>query len=93
MALLYQNSPGARLRSTLSGYLVFGTMISLVSLAFVGRLGYDELWLSLVLLPGVLVGFRISTRTLAFFDQKRIRAAVLVISAISGLVVILRALL
>ncbi len=93
MALLYQNSPGARLRSTLSGYLIFGTIISLLSLAFIGRFSYDELRLSFVLLPGVLIGFLFSTRALVFLDQKHTRAAVLVISAVSGLVVILRALL
>ena len=93
IALLYQNVPGARLRSTLSGYFALGTTISLLALAAVGRFGRDEFWSALALLPGVLIGFVLSTRTRQLFDQGYTRAAVLTVSAVSGAIVILRALL
>jgi hypothetical protein len=93
IALLYQNAPGARLRSTLSGYFTLGTIMSLLVLAAVGRFGRHEFWSALALLPGVLIGFVLSTRTLPFLDRGYTRAAVLTVSAVSGAIVILRALL
>jgi len=93
IALLYQNAPGARLRSTLSGYFALGTTISLLALAAVARFGRDELWSALALLPGVLIGFVLSTRTLPLLDRGYTRAAVLTVSAVSGAIVILRELL
>jgi len=93
IALLYQNAPGARLRSTLSGYCALGTTLSLLALAAVGRFGRHEFWSALALLPGVLIGFVLSTRTRQLFDRGYTRAAVLTISAVSGACVILRALL
>jgi uncharacterized membrane protein YfcA len=93
IALLYQNAPGARLRSTLSGYFALGTTISLLALAAVARFGRHEFWSALVLLPGVLIGFVLSTRTLPLLDRGYTRAAVLTISAVSGAIVILRELL
>jgi uncharacterized membrane protein YfcA len=93
IALLYQNAPGARLRSTLSGYFALGTTISLLALSAVGRFGRHEFWSALALLPGVLIGFILSARTRQLFDRGYTRAAVLTISAVSGAVVILRGLL
>jgi uncharacterized membrane protein YfcA len=93
IALLYQNAPGARLRATLSGYFVLGTMMSLLALAAVGRFGRDEFWSALALLPGVLIGFALSARTRQLLDRGYTRAAVLTVSAVSGAIVILRALL
>ncbi len=93
MALLYQNAPGARLRSTLSGYFALGTIMSLLALVAVGRFGRDEFWSALVLLPGVAIGFILSARTRQLFDRGYTRAAVLTISAVSGAMVILRELL
>jgi uncharacterized membrane protein YfcA len=88
--LLYQGAPGARLRSTMSAFFVVGTIISIAALAVVGRFGLTELLSSLVLLPGVVVGFVLSKRTLAFLDRGYTRTAVLAVSAIAGLALILR---
>jgi len=93
IALLYQNAPGARLRATLSGYFALGTTMSLLALAAVGRFGRDEFWSALALLPGVLIGFALSARTRQLLDRGYTRAAVLTVSAVSGAIVILRALL
>jgi hypothetical protein len=93
IALVYQHAPGARLRSTLSGFFVLGTIISLVALVAVGRFGRYELWSALTFLPGILIGFLLSARTLSLLDRGYTRAAVLTLSAVSGAIVILRALL
>ena len=93
IALLYQHAPGARLRSTLSGFFVPGTIMSLVALVAVRRFGRYELWSALTFLPGVLIGFLLSARTLSLLDRGYTRAAILTLSAASGAIVILRELL
>ena len=93
IALVYQHAPGARLRSTLSGFFVPGTIMSLVALVAVRRFGRYELWSALTFLPGVLIGFLLSARTLPLLDRGYTRAAILTVSAVSSVIVILRALL
>jgi uncharacterized membrane protein YfcA len=93
IALVYQHAPGARLRSTISGFFVLGTIMSLLALVAVGRFGRYEFWSALTFLPGVLIGFLLSARTLSLLDRGYTRAAVLTLSAVSGAIVILRALL
>jgi uncharacterized membrane protein YfcA len=93
IALLYQNAPGARLRSTISGFFVLGTIISLLALVAVGHFGRYEFWSALALLPGVLIGFMLSARTLPLLDRGYTRAAILAVSAVSGAIVLLRQLL
>jgi uncharacterized membrane protein YfcA len=93
IALLYQNAPGARLRATISGFFVLGTIMSLAALVAVGRFGRYELWSALAFLPGVLIGFILSARTLPLLDRGYTRAAILAASAVSGAIVILRELL
>ncbi len=94
MALLYQDAAGARLRSTLSGYFMVGAIMSLVALALVGRFGVTELRLGVLLLPGVIVGFVLSSHVAAVADRaSATRVLVLTVSAAAGVAVILRQLL
>lgn len=90
MALVYQREKGPRLRGTLSGIFVFGTIISLISLVFIGRFGLKEIQVALVMFPGVILGFFLSSRTAKILDRGFIRPAVLVASSISGIIVIIR---
>jgi uncharacterized membrane protein YfcA len=93
MALVYQKQKGPTIRGTLSGIFIFGTIISLIALAFIGRFGLREIQATAVLMPGVVLGFLLSNRSTKILDRGFIRPAVLITSAISGVVVILRALL
>jgi uncharacterized membrane protein YfcA len=90
LALVYQGEAGARLRGTLSAYFVISSSISLLVLRLAGRFGSDELRLALALLPGVLIGFAASTRVAPLVDRGYTRPAVLTLSALAGVVVILR---
>jgi len=92
MAIVYQHQEGPRLRGSLSSIFIFGTIISLTSLILAHRFGLRELQLALVLLPGTLLGFIMSRKTARFLDRGFIRPAVLIASALSGLIVILRVL-
>lgn len=88
MALLYHRESGARIRGTLSAYFFVGVVLSLTGLRIVGRFGWTEVVLALSLIPGALVGFLVSRRVASTLDRGYIRTAVLVVSAASGLLVL-----
>lgn len=89
MALVYQDRPGSRLRGTLSSYFIFSSGLSLLVLMVMGNFGIDKVEMSLLLLPGTLVGFVVSNRTLSLLDRGYTRAAVLTLSALAALAAIL----
>jgi len=93
VAVLYQNEPGNRVRSTLAGYFLIGAVMSLSALAYADRLGRTEATLSLGLLPGIVIGFLSSRKTAAWLDRGRTRTAVLLVAAVAGVASILRGLL
>jgi uncharacterized membrane protein YfcA len=93
MAMVYQEDKGALVRGTLSVFFAVGVILSLSGLAVVGRVGSWELTHALALIPGVIVGFIVSHRTASLLDRGYTRAAILGVSALSGIVVILRELL
>jgi uncharacterized membrane protein YfcA len=90
IALVYQDERGPRLRATLSGYFVLGTIISLIGLATVGGYGVAELKATAVLLPAVLAGYLLSAPLLPFIDRGYTRIAILLVSTASSVVVLVR---
>lgn len=88
VALLYQHEGGPRMRSTLSAYFTIGALMSIAALALVGRFGRYELGATLVLIPGIVVGFLVSSRTAHWLDRGRTRLAVLWVSGASGVLLI-----
>jgi uncharacterized membrane protein YfcA len=90
IALVYQDASGPRLRATLAGYFVLGSILSLFALAWVGRFGARELGLSLALAPGALLGFWLSGPLLRIVDRGRTRGLVLGVSTLAGLAAILQ---
>ena len=90
MALLYQKQKGPCLRGNLSSIFIFGTTISLASLAIIGRFRMHELQMTCVLIPGVILGFVLSSRTMKILDKGFIRPVVLIASAASGILVVLK---
>jgi uncharacterized membrane protein YfcA len=92
MALLYQNEEGPRIRATISAIFTVGGFITLAGLWWAGRFTVVELLLGLLLMPGVIIGFAISGYTTAIADRVELKPAILIISAISALAVIYKAL-
>ena len=93
VALVYQRETGLRLRGTLAAYFVVGTVLSLIALAWAGRFGTEEIRLSVLLIPGTVLGFVMSRRAAAYLDSGRTRAAVLTVSALAAVSVIVTVLL
>jgi uncharacterized membrane protein YfcA len=93
MALVYQHERGPSARGTMSAIFIAGTVISVIGLWWAGRFGLVELTLGLILMPAVYVGFVLSRHTAARLDAHHTRPAILAVSALSALVILVRALL
>lgn len=90
LALLYQDASGARIRSTISGFFVIGTIVSLAALWTIGRFGVGELRLALVMLPGMLAGLALSRHIAPYVDRGHTRPAVLTVVALTGVAIVVR---
>lgn len=93
MALVYQNEEGPRVRGTMSAIFIVGTVVSIAGLWLAGRFGMVELLLGLVMMPGILLGFALSHYAARRIDGAHVRPAILAVSAASGVMILLRALL
>jgi hypothetical protein len=89
-ALIYQHSAGDRLRGTLGGYFVIGTVMSLTAIAAIGRFGIAELRWGVALVPGTLLGFAVSSRLIPWLDRGYTRPAVLAVAAAAGVAAVVR---
>ena len=88
MALVYQNAGAAQLRSTLAGFFVLGTTISVVALWGIGRFGVEEAWLALLLCPAMAGGFFLAGPLRRRVSDRAIRPLVLGLSLVAAAVVL-----
>jgi uncharacterized protein len=88
LALVYQRAHGLTLRGTMALYFLVGSVLSLVALALLGRLGGHELAESAELVPFMLAGLAGSRPAARVLDRGRTRQAVLVVSALSAIALI-----
>jgi uncharacterized membrane protein YfcA len=84
IALVYADASGARVRRNLSAFFVVAAAVSLLALAASGHFGAHELRPSLLLLPGVVLGFLASARLRHLVDRGHTRVAILWLSALAG---------
>ena len=92
IAILYADVDGQRLRSTLAGFMMAGTLLSVVVLALFGEYGTEEIELGLQLAPGVVVGFAVSGYVAPLLDRGYIRPVVIAVSIVSSVTVLLKSL-
>jgi uncharacterized protein len=90
IALVLQHEAPDRLRATLCAFFAVGGAISVLALAAAGLMGAARIGLALELLPGAVLGFAVAPLFAGRLDQKRARAAVLIISALAALALLLR---
>lgn len=90
IALVYQNVPGTRLRTNLSIFFLFSTSLSILQLIPVGKMTLEQVWLSLNLMPGVVLGFVLSSYLVKYLPARWTRRAVLGVAALSALLIILQ---
>lgn len=90
ISLVFQNEKLKQTRAILGAFFVVGYAIAVVSLAFVGHFGFQEVVLGLGLLPGVVIGYFAAPIISLFINQALLRAAILIVSSISGILMLFR---
>lgn len=90
LAMLYVDQKGGRIRGTLSGIFVAGTLMSVTALAVAGRFGLQEIKLTGMLLPGIAVGYLLSRHAATWADNGFIRPAIIVVSSLAAILSIVR---
>lgn len=93
LAVVYQRRPGPELRSTLALSYLAGLLLGLAALGVVGRVHLWHLVLALAMVPGMFLGLWLAARLAGWLDQRWLRPVVLGFAGISGLVIVVRALL
>jgi uncharacterized protein len=93
LAVVYQRRPGPELRSTLALSYLAGLLLGLAALGAVGRVHLWHLVLALAMVPGMFLGLWLAVRLVRWLDQRWLRPVVLGFAGISGLVIVVRALL
>jgi len=84
LALLYQEAAGPRVRGTIGGYFVLGSVISLAALAGAGQVTSESLARKAALAPFLLIGFALSGPARRVLDNGWTRRAVLSVAAASA---------
>lgn len=80
------------MRGTLAGFFLVGTFLSLSALAVAGEFGVEEIRLSLLVVPGIILGYLASGAGARRLDAGHTRPAVLTVSAVSAVLVLVDAL-
>ncbi|MDZ4264153.1 MAG: sulfite exporter TauE/SafE family protein [Mycobacterium sp.] len=93
MALVWQRNSGARLRGTMSGFFLIGSLLSLVVLAVTGAVTVHTLWGFAVLIPAAVAGYLLSHLLNRHLDQRRLRWLAITVSAAGAVLLIGRELL
>ena len=93
VALLYQQAEGKVLRSTMGVYFLVGNLVSVGVLALAGEIGSREVLRALTLVPFVVAGFLLSGPLRRQVEGAGLRLAVLLLSAGSAVVLLVRTLL
>lgn len=81
MALVWQNSSGPRLRGTMSGFFLVGSVLSIAVLAITGGVHADTFRTCALLIPAMLAGYLLSRRVNGLLNPKRQRWTAIVMSA------------
>ena len=84
MALIYQHSSGAEIRSSLGVYFVFGAAWSLIALAIFGVVGWSDFLLAINLIPPLVLGFVASGWVVTHINKAHVRRIVLLFCVLSS---------
>lgn len=90
MALAYQDAPARTLRSTLAVVFVAATILTMATLAGTGHLSAPDWRIGLLLAPGGAIGYLAARNLADRVDGARLRSGVLVLSATSAILALVR---
>lgn len=90
MALVWQRNTGARLRGTMSGFFLVGSVMSIAALAATGAIHTRTMWGFAVLVPAAIAGYLLSRPMNKFLDPHRLRWLAIGVSTVGAIVLIVR---
>ncbi|BBY19221.1 permease [Mycolicibacterium litorale] len=90
MALVWQKVTGARLRGTMNGFFLVGSVLSVAVLAATGAVGSHTFRAFALLMPACVVGYGLSRLVNRVLDQRRQRWLAIGVSTIGAVVLITR---
>lgn len=90
ISLVFQNERLKETRAVLGAFFTVGYAIAVVSLALVGHFGFQEMLLGFGLLPSVAIGYFAAPTISKIINQAVLRAAILIVSSISGILMLFR---
>jgi uncharacterized protein len=93
MALVWQRNSGARLRGTMSGFFLVGSVMSIAALALTGAVDGQTVLAFAALVPAAVAGYLLSRRINHLLDPKRLRWLAIGASTLGAVVLIGRELL
>ncbi|MFV0526879.1 MAG: TSUP family transporter [Acidimicrobiales bacterium] len=92
IALVYTDADGARVRGSLAAFFLLTGTFTLIGLRLTGRLDGWSIRTGILLMPAVLLGFVLGKRAIPLVDRGLTRPAILVVSAVSAGLLLVRAL-
>lgn len=93
MALVWQRNSGARLRGTMGGFFLVGSMMSIAALAATGAIDHRTLLGFALLIPAAVAGYLLSRPMNKFLDPARLRWLAIGASTLGAVVLIGRELM
>lgn len=93
IALLYRNDPGSTVRANLGFVFGVGLCITIAVRAAAGEISWDEVVVSIALLPAVWLGLRASHRLVSHVEGSRMRHAIVIVASSSALLLLVRGLI
>jgi uncharacterized membrane protein YfcA len=93
MALVWQRNSGARLRGTMSGFFLVGSVMSIAALAATGAVDGRTVWGFAALVPAAVAGYALSRQINRLLDPKRLRWLAIGASTVGAVVLIGRELM
>jgi len=92
LVILYQREDPAKVRATMAGVFIFGSLLALASLWFAGLFGWEQIWRGLILLPGVGAGLLVGRALGGRMSPGAVRYAMLGVSGTAGLALLVKSL-
>ena len=90
ISLAFQHADPKKARAMLGAYFTVAYLSAVAALALVGSFGAPELARTVVLLPGVVIGFATAPLARRYVDRRVLRAGILGVAAVSGLILLVK---
>lgn len=93
MALLYQHGDIKHIKANLTAFFLFLNIIALITLAFINEVTLETIKVLILSLPGIALGLYVSTKAHHLVNAHTIRRWILLLSTITSVIAIVRAVL